>query len=505
MERWRASVVRNVDHLSSDLLNGTSLHANVLARQVTPPILESMTSTACNGFMRSGVTRRALLQVGGAGLLGLHLPGLLRAAESKGPASPRPRAKAVIFLHQWGGPSQLDTFDMKPNAPEAIRGEYRPIKTTASGIVVSERLPNTAKVMNKVTLLRSLAHEMKNHNSAGYYSLTGYGPPTDDQRLRDSLDLSPAYGSVVDRLAPAAGGMPTFVAFPHVIRDGSITPGQHATFLGKRHDPLFVGQDPNAPDFRLPELSLPANLSLHRLENRREVMRLIDKQTELLHHSAIAKGIDEHYQRALTMLTSPKVKRAFDLSAEPAALRDKYGRTTYGQSCLLARRLVEAGAKFVNVYFAATIGGQDSTGGWDTHGFNNKPMYPVLGNYLLPMTDQTLPALLDDLDTRGLLDSTLVVWVGEFGRSPRINNMAGRDHWPQCYTALLAGGGVKRGHVHGSSDKTGAYPATDPARPEDLAATMFQLLGIDPHIEIHDPLNRPVPIAKGQPIAGVIA
>jgi hypothetical protein len=392
---------------------------------------------------------------------------------------------------------------MKPAAPAEVRGEFRPIATRVPGLSVCERLPRTAAVMDRVTVVRSLRHEMKNHNSAGYYSLTGYAPPTDDQRLRDSRDLFPAYGSVVDLLAPARAGLPTFVSFPHVIRDGSVTPGQHASFLGKAHDPLFIGRDPNGPDFRLPELSLPANLSAERLGNRREVLRLIDSQTELLEFSARARGIDAHYERALAMLSSPAVKKAFDLSAEPEAVRDPYGRTTYGQSCLLARRLVEAGARFVNVYFAPFIGG--CQGGWDTHGFNDKPMYPILKNWLLPLTEQTLPTLLEDLEARGLLDETLVVWVGEFGRSPRINKLAGRDHWPQCYIALLAGGGVCRGHVHGSSDKVGAFPAADPARPEDLAATMFHLLGIDPKTEVRNALNRPLPISTGRVIEGVLA
>jgi hypothetical protein len=447
------------------------------------------------------MSRRRLLQVGGLGLLGLHLPGLLRAAEKAG--KHKARARAVIFLHQWGGPSHHDTFDMKPTAPDSVRGEFKPIASNVPGVPVCERLPGLTRVMNKVTLVRTLHHTMKNHNSAGYYSLSGYAPATDDQRLRDSNDLFPAYGSIVDRLAPAKAGVPTFVAYPHAISDGSITPGQHASFLGKSHDPLFINQDPNSADFRLPELSLPANLSPERLGNRREMLRLIDRQTELLEFSARARGIDAHYERAMTMLSSPAVKKAFDLSAEPDAVRDRYGRTTYGQGCLLARRLVEAGARFINVYFAQFIGGCE--GGWDTHGFGGKPMYPILKKYLLPMTDQTLPTLLEDLEQRGLLDETLVVWVGEFGRSPRINKLAGRDHWPQCYTALLAGGGVKRGHVHGVSDRFGAYPVSDPVRPEDLSATMFHLLGIDPKTEIRDALNRPLPISPGEVISGVLA
>jgi hypothetical protein len=450
--------------------------------------------------MNTDITRRRLLQVGGLGLLGLNLPGLLRAAEG---GRRKARARSVIFLHQYGGPSCHDTFDMKPAAPEAVRGELKPIATSLPGVSVCELLPRTARVMDKVTLVRGVHHAMKNHNSAGYYSLTGHSPPTDDQRLRDSRDLFPAYGSVVDKFAPAKAGVPTFVAYPHVIRDGSITPGQHASFLGKAHDPLFIGQDPNGLDFRLPELSLPANLSPERLGNRREVLRIIDQQTELLGFSVKARGIDAHYARALTMLSSPAVRKAFDLSSEPAAVRERYGRTTYGQGCLLARRLVEAGARFINVYFSQFIGG--CQGGWDTHGFNGKPMYPILKNYLLPITDHTLPTLLEDLDARGLLDTTLVVWVGEFGRSPRINKIAGRDHWPQCYTALLAGGGVKRGCVHGSSDKIGAYPAEGPVRPDDLSATMFHLLGIDPKSEVRDALNRPLPISTGEVISGVLA
>jgi hypothetical protein len=445
------------------------------------------------------ITRRCLLQVGALALAGFSGTAVGAAHTSKRKA----RAKAVIFLHQWGGPSHHDTFDMKPSAPAEVRGELKPIATSVPGLQVSELLPRIARIMDRVTLIRTMRHTMKNHNSAGYYSLTGYAPPTDDQRLRDSQNLFPAYGSIVNRLAPAGKGVPTFVAFPHVISDGSITPGQHASFLGRSCDPLLITQDPNSPDFRLPELSLPANLSPERLASRREVMKLIDRQTQLLEFSARAQGIDEHYRKALSMLLSPGIKKAFDLSCEPESVRDRYGRTTYGQGCLLARRLVEAGAKFINVYFSRSIGG--CQGGWDTHGFGGKPMYPILKRYLLPLADQTLPALIQDLEARGLLDDTLVVWVGEFGRSPRINKLAGRDHWPQCYAALLAGGGVKRGFTLGTSDRIGAYPSNDPVRPEDLSATMFHLLGLDPATEVYDSLHRPLPISPGQVIQGVLA
>ena len=341
---------------------------------------------------------------------------------------------------------------------------------------------------------------MKNHNTAGYYSLTGHAPPLDDQRLRDTQELYPAYGSTIAKFRPAEDpAIPSFVSYPFVIRDGSVTPGQYASFLGKAYDPFFIGQDPNRQDFRLPELSLPSSMSLDRLDDRRALQRLIDQQTDLSAWSDTARGIDAFYSRALTMLSAPKVKRAFDLSEEPARLRDAYGRTTYGQSCLLARRLVEAGVRFVSVYFAPFIGG--GNGGWDTHGDNFKQ----LKNRLLPITDQSVPTLIQDLQARGLLDETLVVWMGEFGRSPKVQNTPkfgpdGRDHWPFCYTVLFAGGGIIPGSIHGSSDRIGAYPATEPVSPDDIAATMFWALGIDPATEVVDTLGRPLPIAAGKPI-----
>jgi hypothetical protein len=455
--------------------------------------------------MYDSFPRRKLLQIGGSGFLGLNALPFLRAAERSGTA-PRGRTKSVIFLYQFGGPSHLDTFDLKPEAPDGIRSRFGSISSSLPGLPVCEHLPETAKVMHKVTLIHSVHHTMKNHNSASYYALTGHAPPVDDIRLRDSQELFPAYGSVVDRFAPNAGGMPTFVAYPHVIRDGAVTPGQHASFLGKRHDPLLVTDDPADADFRLPELSLPASLDVARLQDRRALQEIVNRQTRELDDSAEVRGVDAYYQKALTMLNSPRVRDAFDLSQEPAEVRDRYGRTTYGQSCLLARRLVEAGVTFINVYFDQSIGGQSTErGGWDTHGFNNTRMYPILKGRHLPLTEQTLPTLINDLDDRGLLDSTLIVWMGEFGRTPRINDNISRDHWPDCYTVLLAGGGVRRGYIHGASDRHGAYPARDPVRPDDLASTMFALLGIDPHTEVRDPLDRPLPVSGGEPIHGLWA
>ena len=462
-------------------------------------------SFACAGFNSARFSRRRALKVGGLGLLGLSLPKLLRAEALQSPKTgPGARARSVIFLYQFGGPSHIDMFDMKPDAPEAVRGLHRPVSSKADGIQISEHLPRLARVMDKVTLIRSMHHHMHNHNPASYYALTGHAPPVDDITLRDSPELFPAYGSVVDDLAPVGGAMPTFVAMPWVIGDGTITPGQGASFLGKMHDPLLITRDPNRPDFKLPELNLPANVSYERLMHRRSIQKMIDKQSSLLEQSAQARGLDAYYEKALAMLDSPTLRDAFNLSNEPDKVRDSYGRTTYGQSCLLARRLVEAGTKFVTAYFSANIGG-DVGSGWDTHGNNDKKMFPVLEKYHLPMTDQTLPTLLEELDQRGLLDTTLVVWMGEFGRTPKINEKASRDHWPDCYTVLLAGGGVKRGFVHGGSDKTAAHPTTDPVRPEDLAATIYYLLGIDPHSEIHAPGNRPVLISEGNPVMEVMA
>lgn len=461
-----------------------------------------MQSSACRGFDAVSLLRRDLLRVGGLGMLGVTLPDLLRAGES----ARTPLVDSIIFLFQFGGPSHHETFDMKPAAADGIRSQFRAASSSVPGLPICEHLPETAKLMHKLTLIRSVHHNMKNHNSAAYYALTGQSPPVDDIRLRDTLDLYPAYGSVVDRLSPASNGMPTFVAYPHVIRDGEVTPGQHASFLGKQHDPLLVTQDPNDVNFRLPELSLPSNLSVDRLRDRRELQRLINRQARLLDYSATAQGIDAYYERVLGMLNSPRVRQAFDLTAESAPTRERYGRTTYGQGCLLARRLAEAGVRFVTVYFSDSIGGQSTvTGGWDTHGFNDTRMYPILKARHLPITDQTLPVLVQDLDERGLLDRTLVVWMGEFGRTPRLNGNLSRDHWPQCYTVVLAGGPLRRGYVFGSSDKTGGLPDTNPVRPDDLAATMFFLLGIDPAHEVVDRLNRPLAVTRGQPIRDLLA
>jgi hypothetical protein len=395
---------------------------------------------------------------------------------------------------------------MKPDAPDGIRGEFSPIQSATPGLTLTEHLPQFSKVLGRFAQVRSVHHRMKNHNPATYYSLTGHAPPIDDIRLRDTQELYPAFGSTVARFRPVDDpAVPTFVSFPYVLRDGSVSPGQTASFLGKACDPFFVAGDPNSDDFRFPELSLPASLPLDRLDDRRGLLRMVDRQGDLLGWNETARGIDAFYDRALTMLASPRVKQAFDLTRESPKLRDAYGRTTYGQSCLLARRLVEAGVRFVTVYYSQSIGGKGS-GGWDTHGDN----FNQLKNRLLPNTDRAVPTLIEDLSARGLLDETLILWMGEFGRSPRITNTAkfgpdGRDHWPMCYTVLFAGGGITPGAVYGSSDRLGAYPATDPVTPDDIAATLFWALGLDPDTEFYDTLKRPLKVATGSPITTIFS
>ncbi len=456
----------------------------------------------CTDFHRTLGRRHALLRIGSLGLGGLSLPSLLSPSQAADPIRAiAPKAKHVIFLHQCGGPSHIDTFDMKPEAPDTVRGEFSSIATSVPGISVCEHLPRWGAGMHHWAQLRSVRHRMKNHNPAGYYCLTGHSPPTDDIRLRDTPELYPAYGSVVSKkLGPLVTGVPPFVAFPHIVSDGSITPGQHASFLGKSHDPFLFQNNPKDEDFQLPELMLPSDITLERLESRRSLLQVIDAQTRLIDQSADARGVNDFQQQAFSILSSPGFQKAFDLKQESNALREAYGETTYGQSCLLARRLVETGVRFVTVYFAKGIGG-DGSDGWDTHQKN----FTELKDRLLPSTDQTVPTLIEDLHQRGLLDETLVLWMGEFGRGPKIGDRdgKGRGHWPDCYTVMMAGGGVRGGSIYGKSDGHGAYPIENPIGPEDITATLYWALGIDPKGEVYNAQNRPMPIALGSPITHI--
>jgi len=441
---------------------------------------------ACDDFRRSyRLSRRSALQVGTLGALGLGLPTLLQAQALA--AGANPRAKSVILLFNFGGVSHLESFDCKPEGSEQSRGEFRPISSSVPGTQVCELLPNMAKMAHEYAIVRSMHHSMGNHNAAGYTALSGFPPPKDDINLRDTPDLMPAYGSVVNAFRPSPARVPTAVTMPTLIRDATQTPGQHAGFLGKQHDPLLVMRDPNSRGFAVPELSLPDSLSVERLQDRRKLLEALDRKEAQFEKNAAARGIDVYHERAFTMLASPDVKAAFALDQETAATRDRYGRTTFGQSCLLARRLVTVGVRLVTVYYAQSSGGFI----WDTH----KDHFKTIKSTLLPTTDQAVPALLSDLKQRGLLDETLVIWLGEFGRTPKVNKDAGRDHWPQAYSVLLAGAGIRGGAVYGATDADGAYPTTDPVSPANLAGTMYHALGINPHTLIRDRLGRPFPIA----------
>ena len=441
---------------------------------------------------RDGVpalTRRSLLRLGAVGLTGLTLPRVLRAEGAGKPG--KATAKSVIMLFQFGGPSHLDTFDPKPDAAAEVRGEFKTLKTRTPGLSVSEHLPKLAERSHLYSVVRSVRHNRSAHNSGAYYSLTGREPLIDIVTANASATDFPHPGSVVDRLGRADPKVPTSVALPTMIADGPFrTPGEFAGFLGKVHDPLWILKDPNAADFKVSELTLPGGVDVTRLRDRDAIQADLAKLSDLADRTAEAKTLREYQARAVDLLTSERTQKALAIGEEPDRTRARYGRHTYGQSVLLARRLVEAGVRFVTVYYSAGIGG------WDTH----KDNFSTLRGSRLPHTDAALSALLDDLKERGLLGETLVYWTGDFGRTPKINKDAGRDHWPQCQSVVMAGGGVAGGATYGASDRSGAYPKDDPVRPDDITATVFSALGLDPATEIRDQLDRPMPISAGQPI-----
>jgi len=437
--------------------------------------------------------RRAFLQVGASSFAGLSLPGLLagRAAASEAPR----RHKSVILVLLTGGASHIDTLDMKPDAPAEIRGEFSSIATTIPGYHVCEHLPRLAARMNRWAVIRSLSHGENGHLPATHRILTG--APMPNQRGSD-LDnvLSrrdwPCYAAGVNALRPRHDGLPSGVTLPNPLIEGALTwPGQHGGFLGPTHDPLFVTQDPNSPAFRMDTLSLNADLNSQRLHER---LQLLDRV------GADNSGIFRHYQQsAIEVLTSGRAATAFQLDREPAAIRDRYGRNSFGQTLLLSRRLVHAGVPVIQ----ANMGIVQS---WDTHGDN----WGRLKNRLLPQLDQGLAALIDDLDADGSLEDTLVAVLGEFGRTPRVSFLPGdpkpgRDHWAAVYSGLFAGAGVKGGQVLGRSDRIGAYPTDLPISPYDVGATIYHTLGLEPDSEVRDVVNRPWRINSGQVIRPLFA
>jgi hypothetical protein len=471
--------------------------------------LETTPSKLCDG-----VSRREWLRVGGLSVVGLSLPELLRAQGPAPPAPPSPlgrglegvtfgRAKSVIFLWLQGGPPQHETFDPKPDAPAEIRGLFRPIATNVPGVRFCELLPRTAARADRLAVVRSLATNDDNHDVSGYWVLTGYPYGPGSARQIKPTDW-PYFGSVVKMLRPSER-LPalTSVWVPDLMRlNDNVTPaGQTAGFLGKSWEPeRFVG-DPASPDYRIEGLSLGRDMPRVRVQARRDLLRQLDRRFRAVERGGQVEAWDRLSQHAFDLVTSGRARAAFDLSREPARVRDHYGRYTWGQSVLLARRLVEAGVRLVHVNWAREPGDSAVDNPmWDTHAQNADRLQDVL----CPQFDVTFAALMDDLEQRGLLDETLVVVIGEFGRTPRINRLGGRDHWGRVFSFALAGAGIRGGQVFGSSDRTGAFPVDNPIRPHDLTATIFHLLGINPQGVFRDRSDRPHLLTHGEPLARLL-
>lgn len=447
-----------------------------------------------------GLSRRAAMQVGGLSTLGLGLPQLLeaqaRAAESKPQTGTFGKAKRVIMLFMWGGPAHQDTWDLKPDGPVELRGEFLPIRTNVPGINISEHFPLIARHADKLALIRSVGQEDNRHSTGAHAGLTGRKHTLQQENFGARDSDFPHYGSVLSKLRPNASGLPTFVALPDIIATtaGAVTPGQGAGILGRKYDPFQITDHPDEPGFSISSLTLPGGLSHRRMRHRRDLLTQIDNVARLRDRSQNAQEFGEFHRQALDMVLSPRAKKAFDLAAVPDAERWRYGWHTFGQSVLMARRLVESGVKLVTVYWHRERKTIDTS--WDTHARN----FTELRSRLMPVVDRPIAALLEDLEAKGLLDETLVVWNSEFGRTPKINKNGGRDHWGPCNTVVMAGGGMPGGQVFGETDKAAAYPTKDKVTQDDIAATTYHLLGLEPHSLIHDRTNRPFPISIGQPI-----
>jgi hypothetical protein len=375
-----------------------------------------------------------------------------------------------------------------------VRGDFNPIATSVPGLHISEHLPRCAKIANRVAVIRSAHHTMRNHNSAAVEALCGRTPLRGDLELlaNDPTTDTPCYGSAVSYFTKNATPVPPFVALPHVMYNVVKLPGQTAGFLGPAFEPLQVTRDPNQPNFEVSEIALPSGLTLAEMEHRESLLAHVNSQMTGPPRSNQQHNMTAFYERAFNLLRSDEVRRAFDINQESEPTRERYGRNIHGQSALLARRLVEAGVRFVSVYDRVRNGPNN----WDTHDNN----FGRLKDDLLPPCDMAFSALVEDLEARGLLESTLVVMLGEFGRTPKLNAQGGRDHWPDCYSVVLAGGGVTGGAIYGASDKLGAYPDSNPVKPGDLAATIFWRFGLDINTELHDVNGRPFRLAEGEPI-----
>jgi hypothetical protein len=448
-----------------------------------------------------GLTRREWLRVGGLSAFGLSLPALLGARAAG--ATPT-KAKSCIVLFHLGGPPQHETWDPKPDAPPEIRGEFKPTATNVPGIQVGELMPRTARMMDKICILRGMATDDNAHSSSGYWMLTGVPhQPTNAENVTPGAPNDyPCTAAIVQRLRPGDGGLPASMVIPeHIWNTGMIPwPGQDAGFLGRSADPWRILCDPNSPDFQIPGLAPPADVPALRLQDRLSLLDQVNRGLDAADSGPAVQRFDARSRQALDLLRAGRARDAFNLDKESPAVRDRYGRNRWGQSLLLARRLVEAGVSLVQVNWTRMAGDTDDSPAWDTHNKNALRCKTAL----MPKMDLGYSALLEDLDDRGLLDDTLVVWMGEFGRSPKINGGGGRDHWGHVFSVALAGGGVRGGQVYGASDAMGGHPRDGRVQPQDLTATVFHCLGFSPHAEIRDGLDRPLPLSRGEVIRAVV-
>lgn len=433
--------------------------------------------------------RRAALQVGYSGAMGLGLaPFMSRAAAAKATQRERPRrAKHVIVIFLTGAPSHHDTFDMKVDAPAEVRGEFKAIDTRTPGLQVCEHLPLLAQRSEHYAIVRSLSHKDNNHLMSTHHVLTGHLQPGAFFDKVASRDDWPCYSAALDYLRPRGDALPSGVNLPTFLMQNPLTwPGQHAGLLGPKHDPWQITGDPNSSEFRVDALQLSEGINVDRFQDRQSLLAQLNAQQQRLSESAECRQLTGQQELIFSLLSTSKLSKAFELNHESDATRDRYGRNTNGQSLLIARRLVQVGVPLVQVNM-----GRVQT--WDNHG----NIFPTLKDRLLPPVDHGVSALLDDLVSTGLLDDTFVMLLGEFGRTPKINPQQGRDHWGPCFFGLFAGAGVQGGQVIGKSDAIGAYPITQPYSPDDIGATLYHLLGVDPASELRDRLNRPLQLNHG--------
>jgi hypothetical protein len=457
--------------------------------------------------------RDAMIRLGQLGLGAVTLPSMLHLEQAAAaPASQRRKAKACIYIFLWGGPPQQDLWDMKPDAPQGVRSLFKPIRTTVPGITICDQMPRLARHMDKVAVVRSLTHPSNVHEASVYHMLTGRQDPTlaipRNYRQRSQF---PFFGSVLSYFTKP-GPLPASVTLPRPIgHDGITYAGTYAGFLGPRHDPMELQAAPMSREQAAHSLASPPDVDATRLLARRGLLRVIESRERRLQQKGAAAALGGFQEQAFRMVSSAAAKRAFRLDLETPATRDRFGRNEYGDSFLLARRLVEAGVRLVSVIWMYFLPSGRIANVWDNHGGGSVADFGTANgtemlkkNYCIPPLDRAYAALLEDLSQRGLLEETLVVAVGEFGRTPRLNATGGRDHWGMCQSALLAGGGVRGGQVYGASDKNAAYPKDHPVSPEDLLATIHYTLGLAPDREIRDREGRPHRLSEGRPVLALL-